>query len=554
MLLRLSIILIVFTLFSCNREEGAFSVKNNSNDSLITDLNKKGLKSYYEGNYVKSQSSLSRADSLITENTDTVLRIQLLFNITELLKQQGEYEKCIENYYEAVKLSKLISDSARLGLAYYNITSTYIFSKKFDEASNYNLKAQNIFKNIPDVEKLTNCYVQYSIICKNNNKVPLAREYLNKAIKNYEEANNDENLSICLNNYGNILLNEDKFDEALDYYTKAVSISRKLNHQFSLAIRLGNISELYLSRNQLPEAKAYIDSSMVIAEKNEAKETILSNFERLANYYKTLGNLDSTLNYTNKYIELKTELLKLESTELVKGIENKYKNEFDLVLANNEIKLLQKDKLVSNKEQEQTNLVLYFVLIISLLIIIAVYILYKKQIRIRLIDAELHKKEREMLEAKNNLASAELEKLEKELEFKRKELMTFSFNLKEREELINSIKNIFSKSKQSNITKQEVFDELKGILFNLNRDSMVEIHERIEEMNSSFFFNLKTKYPELSDDDIRLASLLLIGLSSKEIANILNIEPKSVDQKRYRLKKKLKLETNTDLKTFLEKI
>jgi DNA-binding CsgD family transcriptional regulator len=83
---------------------------------------------------------------------------------------------------------------------------------------------------------------------------------------------------------------------------------------------------------------------------------------------------------------------------------------------------------------------------------------------------------------------------------------------------------------------------------------MVEIYDRIEDMNKSFFFNLKSKYPNLSDDDKRLASLLLIGLSSKEIANILNIEPKSVDMKRYRLKKRLNVESNIDIRTFLEKI
>jgi len=70
----------------------------------------------------------------------------------------------------------------------------------------------------------------------------------------------------------------------------------------------------------------------------------------------------------------------------------------------------------------------------------------------------------------------------------------------------------------------------------------------------SFHFNLKSNHPELTDEDVRLASLLVLGLSSKEIGNLLSIEPKSVNMKVYRLKKKLNIDQEMELREFLKAI
>ena len=54
-------------------------------------------------------------------------------------------------------------------------------------------------------------------------------------------------------------------------------------------------------------------------------------------------------------------------------------------------------------------------------------------------------------------------------------------------------------------------------------------------------------YPNVSNNDLRLMSLLKMNLSSKEIANILNISIEGVKKARYRLRKKLNLSTEESL-------
>lgn len=68
------------------------------------------------------------------------------------------------------------------------------------------------------------------------------------------------------------------------------------------------------------------------------------------------------------------------------------------------------------------------------------------------------------------------------------------------------------------------------------------------------FKKLEQRYPELTPQERRLAALLRLNLSSKEISGIMNISPKSVDQGRYRLRKKLTLQKKKNLSLFLNQI
>ena len=60
-----------------------------------------------------------------------------------------------------------------------------------------------------------------------------------------------------------------------------------------------------------------------------------------------------------------------------------------------------------------------------------------------------------------------------------------------------------------------------------------------EEVHKDFNGNVKSKYPSVTSNELRLLALLKMNLSSIEIANILSISPESIKKARYRLRKKL---------------
>jgi len=75
-----------------------------------------------------------------------------------------------------------------------------------------------------------------------------------------------------------------------------------------------------------------------------------------------------------------------------------------------------------------------------------------------------------------------------------------------------------------------------------------------EKVHQGFFTRLKSKYPTLTPKDQRLCAYINLGLSTKDIASLVNITPESAEIGRIRLRKKLGLNRLTNLFTFLQEI
>jgi DNA-binding CsgD family transcriptional regulator len=89
----------------------------------------------------------------------------------------------------------------------------------------------------------------------------------------------------------------------------------------------------------------------------------------------------------------------------------------------------------------------------------------------------------------------------------------------------------------------------------LNLDKQREDFElNIDLINQDFYRKLEEKFPQLNENEKKLCAMVRLNLSSKEIAAIQNISPKSVDMNRYRMRKKLNLTNEDDLGKFLGEI
>jgi AraC family transcriptional regulator, chitin signaling transcriptional activator len=87
-------------------------------------------------------------------------------------------------------------------------------------------------------------------------------------------------------------------------------------------------------------------------------------------------------------------------------------------------------------------------------------------------------------------------------------------------------------------------------------DSYLEIEDKtfeiqMDELHQDFFKSLKEKYPNLSIYDLRMCAYIKIGLGSKEMADLLQVLPSSINVSRSRIRKKLELNHDEDLYKFL---
>lgn len=165
--------------------------------------------------------------------------------------------------------------------------------------------------------------------------------------------------------------------------------------------------------------------------------------------------------------------------------------------------------------------------------------------------------ELEKLSQQSNMEISRLqnEKLESELRHMNNELGTATMHLLNKNEFITGIKtNLSSIAKRStnDDLKKELLQITKDIEQNISADSDWEHFQfHFDRVHGDFTNRFKSAFPVLSPQEIKLSAYLRMNLSTKEIAQLLNISVRGVEISRYRLRKKLQLDRNQNLQDFI---
>ena len=79
-------------------------------------------------------------------------------------------------------------------------------------------------------------------------------------------------------------------------------------------------------------------------------------------------------------------------------------------------------------------------------------------------------------------------------------------------------------------------------------------HSQLRMYNEPFMEALCKKYPLLSHQEIRIASLLKSGMTTKEIAELFAIQVRTVENHRFNIRKKMRIDTDRDLVSELQNL
>ncbi len=174
---------------------------------------------------------------------------------------------------------------------------------------------------------------------------------------------------------------------------------------------------------------------------------------------------------------------------------------------------------------------------------------YKRQ-RERLLDKAQKELALKELESSQVIIKINNEKLRNDIENKNRELAISTMNIIKKNEFLSSIKTELIKSdvsKNSSVVK--IIDK------NLNNtDDWKLFQEAFNNADKDFLKKMKSMHSDLTPNDLRLCAYLRLNLSSKEIAPLLNISPRSVEVKRYRLRKKMSLPHDANLTNYILEI
>ena len=458
----------------------------------------------------------------------------VVLNIGNIYYLNKNFPKAKEKFLEAKVLFEKSKDidfkDSQIGLntTLANIGMVYGAEGNFEKQEELFFQVFESRKSLGKADDILYSMLQLMTVNFSKDNLIAAENKLQEIIKFYDlekEKVNQNNLqnSLLTRNYGLSFMTVGAFFQSIKKYDKAIknlTRSREILKSFPVEVnQIGSrLSECYLAINE-------IDIAEEIALKN-LKYRNLSDKEKRYNYqvlekvYKKKKNNEALLNIKDSLILIATGASNSKIFKKLNDLETQI--------------LLSESARALNESKIQYNTYLY-------ILIIGTVILFFSLVTIR-ISYNYQKEKGTRLELEN-------EKVMVELNQKNRELVSKTNFIIQRNDYLKNLQ------KKIHISEKEEENSSKMISKELNK--LINSEKSYEEFDKMFvnvypdFYKRLNQICKLSQTDLRLASYIKMNHTNNEIADISGISIRTVESQRYRLTKKLNLDKNQDLNSFL---
>ena len=458
----------------------------------------------------------------------------------EELSLTARYLEQEKFYYDALDNFSLYKNQEAknygFSTVYDNLAMIDLLRENYEQAETLYLKSYEIRKNNNKVEDLM--YSNLGLMSLNMKKKDLFKvnSYFSEIQRLFDDGktsieNDKLEDSYLMRNYGysfslmgKYYQLQNNYQVAIDYYSKALELLN--NFPVDLPVIESDIGECYLGLNKLNKA-------LSIAQNNLSK--IKGNFfskEKKRNFKILEGVYIKKKDYKN-LIRVKDSLLSQASFGSVFKIGEKFNELESNILLNQK-----RSEITQNKIQYNTYLYI---------LIIGATILFFSLISLRL-NFNLQKEKTEKSQNEKKI-------LENELNHKKIQLINKSNYITQRNKNLNYLLDSIEKNKVSKTFQDPsklIKDKIKMILNSEKINNRFE--QQFEEVYPDFFKNLIFIESKLTQQDLKLCAYLKMNQNTQEIAQLTGSSIRTVESQKYRLKKKLSLEKNNNLITFLHSI
>lgn len=414
-----------------------------------------------------------------------------------------------------------------------------------------------------------------------------AEKYYKIAAKQYQEINKPDKVAFAILNISEVQHKLGNNKNAIQNYQNAINIFSKSGDWEELIYVYYNIADIYIEGNDYKKSEIYIKKALMILDENRKPSPTFTGFISLykaylyrssaVNFY-NLNDLNKAIEYALKSIEIATEnsynKLIYENAQILflaykkqkkidlafkyNGVYLKYKEKFQVendlkkinqykmqfqlntILKEKELELLKKEE--KNKRRELTYIGIGIFAVLSILILILLF-LYQKS-RTDKLALTIENLELERIALKQNI------------EYKSKELASNVMYLVKQNEFIISLAQRLKEFKTDlNKDKQSVFQEiLNDLKYNSSHKVWNEFEVRFKEVYNDFYDSLYKLYPDLSPNEIKICAFLRLNMTTKDISLITHQSVKTINTARFRLRKKLNIDTQENLINFLSQL
>lgn len=464
-------------------------------------------------NYRKSNKYLNNAETIAKQGKFLYLHRKILAFKSTLHYNQGQYQQMKVCDMKGLKIALKNGDSLEIAKAYNNLGGTFTILKNTNQALFYYKKALKLCRKYPTSLLLTSLY---------NNLGALHRK--NKA-----------------------------YDLAINYYQRVLAL---LKDKVAYGVTLKAIAYTYYQKQDYTTAEQYFKKSMDTLSKLQALPQLSITCKRLAQNYVAQKNFKQAYHYRQLHQKLSDSLFSASKNELITLVEQEVSEE-------------EKQKMIASLKQEamqQKRLRTPILLGLLSVGIILVLVFRRYLLRHQLLQKKSsslakeiaqQKAEKQRLTTDKKAKQEENKQLKLHLDHKTRELATTSLLMHQKNEVLNHINEDLSAF--GNQIPQKWSKNISHIQKIIRENTTLEkdwdrLQLHFNEVHPDFFNKLQEQFCHLTQNDLRLCAYIRVNLSNKDIARLLNVEFRSIQMAKYRLKKKLALPKTQDLNDFILKL
>lgn len=448
------------------------------------------------------------------EDFDTIL----LKKNTEL-QLSGEYEKLIELNIDYLKKAAKMEYQEGKALCYLNIAEVNISTENYEKALFLLEKTDEILKNSESAYHKAVLYDDYSQYYSYLNLNDKAILYNNKAfsyIKNAKESVLTKKL------IPRLYLTRGVFFATKGWFGTSFKCIMKGNELENSVYSNCMVAQYYLVRNQLDAAKVYMTKTNEMVQRQKASDVeSFWVYCALGYYYSAINNNDDAEKAFQKALEINVKTRRTYSSKVnvvYKALAELYKKKND-----------------GGK---------------------AYYYLEKYM-------EEENRMARARLTAMNASTENFISEMKPESDWHRSDLpLAIALSI-----TVLTISGIYvNKTIQTQRLKKKVLkDETEKLKNHVKEKTLKEVTELAKKNDSSFLMKFKELYPEfinalfkinpdLENSELVFCAMLKLHFSSKEIADYTFVQHRSVQQKKYRIRKRLNIPGEEDIYDFFDRL
>lgn len=551
---KISFILLVFTCFASYSQDQIDSLQNllegrsGNQDSATIDLLNELSYQYWT---LDPKTAVEYGQKALIMAQDIVYDKGQAFSFRSLGVSnwaQGNYDEALDYLLESLLLYQALSDTLNIANVMMNTALIYSDQGSNDQALRYYLEALDTFKELGRSRRYVNTANHIGELFLRENKFDEARQYFQRALSLSDSLEHHYGKATSYQNLGDLYIQLGELDSGLMYASNAVEMQKEISDLNGWGISLYLLAQANAFKKNFRQADLHYEEAMEIASGLNSKKLKRDIYLGSSNSKKAQGDWEGALICLEKFQVLDDSLQQAETVRKLTRLENKVE------LEKKQQELLEKEYELNILEKEANIDMLYrnILVIIILAVLLLSYLIWKQQqLKLKSNRALLIKNE-QLAEKEHENAQLKEQELQQELHFKNKELTSYTVNFVQKNELLGEIKTGLNRLKKVNNSNKEITQLLKLVDAGHQIDrEWSDFKKHFEDVHKDFFSVLKSQFPDITQNELKLCALLKLNMNLKEAASVLGISPESVKTARYRLRKKLGLSKEDNLVDYI---